>query len=42
LALVAQHGALLSAEQLRALREAALADEHGKAFHSTLAAQGWA
>ena len=42
LALVAQHGALLSAEQLRDLREAALADEHGKAFHSTLAAQGWA
>ena len=42
LALVAQHGALMSPEQLRALREAALADEHGKAFRSTLAAQGWA
>ena len=42
MALVAQQGARLSAEQLSALREAAMADEHGKAFHSTLAAQGWA
>jgi indolepyruvate ferredoxin oxidoreductase beta subunit len=42
LALVTQHGARMSAEQLCALREAALADEHGKAFQSTLAAQGWA
>jgi indolepyruvate ferredoxin oxidoreductase beta subunit len=42
MALVAQQGARLSVEQLSALREAAMADEHGKAFHSTLAAQGWA
>ena len=42
LALVAEHGARLSAEQLRALREAALADDQGNAFRSTLASQGWA
>ena len=41
LELVAKHGARLSAEQLRALRDAALADDQGNAFRSTLAARAW-
>ena len=41
LALVTQHGARVSADQLRALRDAALADDQGNAFRSTLAAQAW-
>ena len=41
LGLLVQHGSRWQAETLRALRESALADDQGKAFHATLASQGW-